>query len=289
MKKIIITSYTDVLCSWCWATEPAYRALETRYPDEVEFRYVYGGLVRKLDDLNETGRKIDDFTPELANELLLQHWEEGVSLHHMPVQSKGFGLFTDDPESQTSFPQGLAFKAAQVSNPELANKYLRRIREATLAEALRTSERGVQVELAKEVGLDIEVFTKALDDGTADRKLQADLMLTQSQGVAVFPTFYIKTDRAREGRLTGFNMFSDFAKAITHLTDGDLRPVDAPWDEDELEYLLIKTPKLAREELFQAFDLASREELDQKINALVERSWLSKIEVGSTYFVKRIN
>lgn len=287
MKKIIITTYTDVLCSWCWATEPAYRALETRFPDEIEFRYVYGGMIRSMADLAETADEAAGLEVARANQKILGHWQEGVKLHHMPIRAEGFGLFTDDPRTQSSYPQGIAFKAAQVANPELANRYLRRVREATMTEAKITSQREVQIELAREIGLDIEKFTQALDDGTAERKLNGDLMLTQAQGVDVFPTFFIKTERAREGRLNGYNRFDDFAMVIGQLTDGDLQPTAAPWDEDELEYLLHKTPRLTREELFRAFDLESREQVDEKIDALVARGRLRKKSVGSSYLVEK--
>ncbi len=287
MKRIIITTYTDVLCSWCWATEPAYRALETRFPDEIEFRYVYGGLVRSMADLNETGGGSMDIDVETANRKILGHWLEGVYLHHMPIRTEGFGLFTEDPETQSSYAQGIAFKAAQVSNPDLANRYLRRIREATLTEAKSTGKREVQIELAGELGLDIEKFTQALEDGTALRKFNGDLMLTQAQGVGVFPTFFIKTERAREGRISGFNRFEDFAEVIADLTDGDLQPSAAPWDEDELEYLFYKTPRLSREELFQAFDFDRREQVDEKVDGLVTDGRLVKKEVGSSYMVMK--
>lgn len=283
MKRIIITSYTDVLCSWCWATEPAYRALETRFPDEIEFRYVYGGMIRNLDDFKEGGAWDQELTPADANRLTMGHWQEGVRLHHMPIQAEGFSLFTENPASQSSMPQGLAFKAAQVANPELANRYLRRIREATVAEAQRTHERAVQLQLAEDVGLDVAAFSAALDDGSAQRKLNADLMLTHSQGVAVFPTFNIKTERAREGILTGFNRWEDFANAISHLTDGELQPVAAPWDEAELEYLFYKTPRLTHEELFQAFDFEKRSDLDERLADLQARNIISKRAVGESF------
>lgn len=44
--KIIITSFTDPVCTWCWGTEPIFRKLETHFPGQIEFRY---GLPKEQD------------------------------------------------------------------------------------------------------------------------------------------------------------------------------------------------------------------------------------------------
>ena len=59
MKCITITNFTDPVCIWCWGTEPIFRALETHYPDLVEFRYVMGGLVYDINNFADRDNGID--------------------------------------------------------------------------------------------------------------------------------------------------------------------------------------------------------------------------------------
>ena len=84
----------------------------------------------------------------------------------MPVRVDGFNMF--DSEVVSTWPQNIAYKAAQLCNPELASKFLRRMREASAAEARQIGRREVLIELASEVGVDLAAFMGHLDDGSAE-------------------------------------------------------------------------------------------------------------------------
>lgn len=51
--KLIITNFTDPLCTLCWDTEPVLRTLETYYNGKIEFRYIMGGLVENINDFSD--------------------------------------------------------------------------------------------------------------------------------------------------------------------------------------------------------------------------------------------
>ncbi len=100
----------------------------------------------------------------------------------MPVQVEGFRLCSRD--SYSTYPQNIAYKAAQISKPEFATRYLRRMRKANAAEGKETGRREVLIELASSAGLDLERFLKALDDGSAEKAFYADLATTARYGVS---------------------------------------------------------------------------------------------------------
>jgi hypothetical protein len=60
----------------------------------------------------------------------------------MPVKGEGFRLFSK--EHPSTYPQNIAYKAAQMQDQALAHKFLRRIREASAAEARQTNTTEVQ-------------------------------------------------------------------------------------------------------------------------------------------------
>jgi putative protein-disulfide isomerase len=67
--------------------------------------------------------------PDHSNMQIARHYVEASERHGMTVQVEGFRLFSRD--SYSTYPQNIPYKAAQISNAELATRYLRRMREAT--------------------------------------------------------------------------------------------------------------------------------------------------------------
>lgn len=285
MKRVIITNYTDPVCVWCWGTEPVFRALETHFPELIEFRYVCGGLVENIDQFTDAGNGIDGGA-DRANRQIMEHWLASADRHGMPIQAEGFHLFSK--EYPSTFPQNIAYKAAQIASPELADAYLRRLREATLAEARITSKTEVQIELAGEVGVNVEKFIAALHDESAEKKFNADLWVTRSLGVSGFPTFLCKTSEARQVMVRGFQDYKSLSGVISYLTDGELQPVQVPPDEAVLNGLFANHKKLAREEIYQAFDFADRAQADAWISLLAGKGKVEIQPAGSSYFIRPV-
>jgi len=106
--------------------------------DAVHIRYVMGGLVKDIRAFHDNANDIGG-DPERSNAQIARHWLEASARHVMPVRIEGFPLFTADTTS--TYPQNIAFKAAEQTDSTLAPRYLRRIREASAAEARQTARR----------------------------------------------------------------------------------------------------------------------------------------------------
>ena len=283
MKEIIITNFTDPVCVWCWATEPVFRALETHYPGKIEFRYITGGLVDNIDNFSDPGNDINAGS-DGANAQIMSHWLESADRHGMPIKSEGFNLFSK--EYPSTYPQNIAYKAAQIVDVDKADSYLRRIREATYTEGKVTSNLDVQIELAKDVGIDTEALLKVINNGQAEKKFKADLGITYSTGVNSFPSFLVKSAQARQVLVRGFNTFEDFKEIISHLTDGALVAEKVTPSFETLSELMYKHPKLALEEVRQAFDFDSQSDAEEWLDPFIKDGSLVKEEAGTSYFIK---
>lgn len=286
MKRIIITNFTDPVCVWCWGTEPVFRALETHYPDQIEFRYIMGGLVDNIDNFADPGNGIDAGS-EGANAQIMSHWLEGADRHGMPINPEGFHLFSK--EFPSTYPQNIAYKAAQLIDLEKADAFLRRMREATETEAKVTSNPDVQIELASEVGIDIAGFIKAINSGEAEKKFKADQAITQSSGVRGFPSFLVKTDEGRQVLVRGYKTFAEFREIISYLTDGSLKVTEVTPSFEAVKELMDKHPKLALEEVRQAFDFSTKKETEEWIEPFIKEGRLIKEEAGTSYFIRKAN
>lgn len=281
MKDIIITSFTDPLCVWCWATEPVFRAIETRYPT-VEIRTVMGGMIRDMNDFSDPNNGIDA-GPDGVDAQIAHHWLESAPVHGMPVEADGFALFKKGPPS--SFPQNIAYKAAQIATPARADRFLHAVRAATIAQAKITSLPEVLSGIARESGVDVPAFERALTDGSAERAFKMDIALAQSVGVSVFPTFLVKSSAAREMVLRGYNRLHDFKQVFDRLTGGELQPLASPPDADVLAWLADSHGPLAMEEVFKAFDFDSRAQADNWVDKLVKDGLYTREPAGTGFLL----
>ncbi|QCC49341.1 DsbA family oxidoreductase [Halobellus limi] len=198
-----ITQFTDPMCTWCWGSEPIIRRLRTALGNQVEFRYIMGGLVEDFDEFYDTANDI------AAPSDVAPHWEEASQYHGMPVDTQ---IFETDP-AQSTYPASKAFTAARQQDTELAHRYLRRLREAYTTQVRNVNRREEQVKIAESVGLDVDDFTTALDNGTAQAAFEKDLARTRQADVRAFPTYHIDGP-AGETKVSGFQSFEELVTAL---------------------------------------------------------------------------
>ncbi len=194
---IEIIYYTDPYCTWCWGSEPILRRLEVVFGEQLRLRYNMGGLVENIDDFYDPTNDISSM------EQVAPHWLEASTSHGMPVDITVFNKYSG--ELRSTYPGGIAYKAAELIDEDLAVKYLRRLREAAAALALPIHRRETQLELAKEIGLDTDAFTAALDDGRAEAAFPADVDEAGSQSAA-FPPSSSATRAANRSRSAGISL-----------------------------------------------------------------------------------
>ena len=277
--RIEVLAFTDPVCTWCWGSEPMLRKLETYYGDAVHIRYVMGGLVKDIRDFHDRSHDIGG-DPEHSNAQIARHWLEASERHGMPVRTEGFRLFTADATS--TYPQNIAFKAAELMDSKLAPRYLRRIREASATEARETGRNEVLIELANETGLDLPTFLGHLNDGSAERAFEQDLETTRSYGVRGFPSFLFRY-AGKELMLRGYQEFRTMQAVIDTLTSGKVagqEPQSRP--EDALAFF-HRYGRAAPIEVAVALGL-SVEESDQILAVLANQRAIHRVDAGNGYF-----
>jgi putative protein-disulfide isomerase len=204
-----------------WGSEPILRKLETRYGDQLKIKFVMGGLVKDIREFYDSFNDIGG-DPERSNNQIVEHWLEASKTHGMPVRSKGFNLFSNDYPS--SYPQNIAYKAAQMESEEKANRFLRRMREATAAEAKQTNRKEVLIGFASEVGLDIPKFIERLSNGLTEAAFEEDLKTAQRYCAQGFPRFLVRYSE-KEVLLRGYQSFDAFRSVIKTIAGDTLKEV----------------------------------------------------------------
>jgi len=282
-KIVEIIEFTDPVCTWCWGSEPLLKKLETRYGDQITIKYVMGGLVKDIrsfyDSYNDIGKD-----PERSNSQIAKHWLEASERHGMPVKTEGFRLFSNDFPS--TYPQNIAYKAAQFEDQKLADKFLRRIREASASEDKQTNKPEVLIELASEVGLDIGKFTGHLNDGSAEEAFKEDLYTTSQFGVRGFPTFLIKYGD-KQMMMRSYQNFESFESVIQSLTSAKVTDNAPEKSEENILEFIKKHGHVAPVEIQMSFDL-SQKETNAMLDLLIEKSLVKKIKTGNGFFIEPI-
>ncbi len=279
-KQIEIIEFTDPVCTWCWGSEPVLRKLEIRYGVQVQISYIMGGLVKDITSFYDSYNDIGG-DPDQSNRNIARHWAEASARHGMPVKTEGFNLFSR--EHPSTYPQNIAYKAAQMQDQALANKFLRRIREASAAESRQTNRTEVLLELASEVGLDIARFLEDYNKGAARKAFEEDLASTVRYGARGFPSFLMKYGD-KEMVIHGYQRYEDFKALIGHLTGGEIqeRPISA--DEETIMAFISRYGSAAPIEIQMTFDLTNAE-LESVVESLLTKKLIQKREAGSGYLI----
>jgi predicted DsbA family dithiol-disulfide isomerase len=283
-KILEIIEFTDPVCTWCWGSEPILRTLETHYGSQLKISFIMGGLVKDItafyDNYNDIGGD-----PERSNKSIAKHWVEASTHHGMPVKVEGFRLFSKDQPS--TYPQNIAYKAAQMQDELKANLFLRRIREASAAEAMQTNLTEVLVELASETGLDIARFLDDFTSGKANMAFEDDLYTTAQYRAHGFPTFLVKYGE-HSTLLRGYQSYSNFKAVITHLSNGAIKEVQPVANEDNVLKFIHTNKSLAPVEIKMAFEM-SDSEFEKIQDSLLEKQLIIKREAGNGYFLSARN
>lgn len=278
-QQFEILAFTDPVCTWCWGSEPILRKLKFWYGEQVKVSPIMGGLVKDIRDFYDHANAIGG-DPEQSNLQIARHWLEASNRHGMPVEVEGFRLFSTDTVS--TYPQNIAYKAVQLSNPELAEPFLRRIREASASEARETGKREVLIELANESGVDIAVFIGHLDDGSAEKSFFDDLLLTRQYGVRGFPTFLFRWGD-KELLLRGYQSFDSMSAVIATMTGGYIKPQQPEFSDIALLNFLKYDGRAANVELVTIFN-KSQSELNISLDALIQKNAIRFVAAGNGGF-----
>lgn len=141
MAAIHTYYYTDPMCPWSWAIEPALRKLSVEFAGQFDVRYVMCGMAQKVGD-----------TRPLMSEML-----EAADQSGMPVDVR---LWLAAPP-RSSHPACLAVKAASEQGDP--GPYLRRLREGLLCRRRKLDTADALIEEARSVpGLDVEKLRMGL-------------------------------------------------------------------------------------------------------------------------------
>lgn len=154
-----VTYITDPACAASWGVEPMVRRLMADFGDELDFRYVMGGLAREWGP--------DDH----AN--LITGWLDHADESRMPLDP----LIWRDAPLRSSYPACMAMKAA--TDQGKAEPYLRALREGIFCERRKLDTPDALIDVASRTGLNVDRFKVDIASNSIIEALGDDLEIAR--------------------------------------------------------------------------------------------------------------
>lgn len=230
-KRIQIKYFTDPICSTCWAIQPQLRKLELKYGNQLEIDYRMGGLLPHWHNYNRHGISQPDQVAE--------HWNEVETHHQMPISGE---IWKSNP-LPSSYPPSIAFKAAQLQNPEKAIIFLRKIREALFVAQKNIIDQKLLYRIALSSALDAAKLLRDINQKAKTNFLE-DLELCEQLQIKTLPTLIFSNHLGDVYRLEGIQKYEVFEKTLFDL-NSTLQIFD--YNKDPLE-LFSKYPSMSLKE-----------------------------------------
>ena len=256
VPRVVVTHYTDPWSVWCWAIEPQLLRLRERHGAALELRVRLGAIHES------------PVGPDFPREQIRGMFQAARRASGMPLDPD----VVMKPWPGTTHRSGISAKAAALAAPHLAERYLRRLREAALVDGENAEDLDVQERVAREVGVDPAALREALESDEATRDFYADQAEARVRGVSGFPTVTFRNEQGLEVGVGGFQPTEAYEAALARVSGA--RWVDSP-PPDPVDLLRRRGP-LATVEVAEVLDLledvATARLLDLEARGLVART-----------------
>lgn len=271
---IEIINFTDPYCTWCWGSEPILRKIQEVYGPQVKLTYRMGGLVEDIADFNDPANGIGgkDWYRQVA-----EHWVDASLRHQMPVDETIFFDIKDDYRS--TYPACIAVKAAECQGEDIGARYLRGLRAGAAAENKAIHRLAVQIELAGEMGLDVERFVEDIDSGRAEQAFRKDLLECREQGVRGFPCYLIRGPKG-EMMLRGYTAYDKFEFWFAELSDKPLTLQKLRYDTAQVIDFISRYGNAAPVEIACVYEI-SIETAQAQLRRMVNNGVLLETRAGN--------
>jgi predicted DsbA family dithiol-disulfide isomerase len=260
-KPIEIYMFIDPLCPECWALEPFIKKLQIEYGRLFSLRHIVCG---KLANLNLTKRR--------KPKTIAQSWEKIASRTGMSCDGN---LWLENPIS-SPYRASLALKAAELQGRKAGIRFLRHLQEVVFLEKQNVSDQNVLIQIAKNVGLDVNEFERDLYSESARKALQCDYKITEEMDVHEIPSLvFFHCREEKEGlKITGLYPYETYVDILCELVGDKPKPSQVP----PIEIFLKHYKFVATKEISVVYNMTD-EETEREMKRLLLKQQVERVPV----------
>jgi predicted DsbA family dithiol-disulfide isomerase len=210
--QLEVIYYTDPLCCWSWAFEPAWQQLLHEYRGRIAWRYCMGGLLAEWKAYHDTMNAVSK--PIQMGPL----WMQARQVSGQPIDDRIW--FMDPPAS--SYPACLAVKCAGMQSAQAEHLYLYALRSAIMKDGKNIAKKTVLLDTASGVAtdhpdiLDMQRFEADLGCDQAVDLLKQDLQEVNYRNITRLPTLMVKQGDQRVV-ITGYRPYEALHQVIARM------------------------------------------------------------------------
>ena len=171
----------DPMCSWCWGYKPTIENLKQQLPGVIQFEYVVGGLApdTNLPMPPEMQQKIEQIWKQIEAQL-------GTKFN--------YDFWTLCTPVRSTYQSCRAVIAAGFQDSY--EQMLEAIQHAYYLRAMPPHEEATLLQLAREIGLNVQQFKNDMDGSLLEGVFQDQLSLAKSLGVNSYPSLVLQINDA---------------------------------------------------------------------------------------------
>jgi len=175
------------MCSWCWAFKPTWDKVKEVLLGQVEVDYLLGGLAS---DSNEP-------MPIETREYVKGNWKRIQEM--IPDTRFNYDFWTSCEPKRSTYPACRAVICAKQQHPDFENLMIYGIQKSYYLEAQNPSNEDVLINIAENLGLDIEKFKMALKSSQVNEILLDEIKLTRSMDMNSMPSLVLQINGTLKG------------------------------------------------------------------------------------------
>lgn len=201
MNTPILYYVHDPMCSWCWGFVPVWQQVREeleRWPLQVE--YLLGGLAPDSDVP----------MPEEMRQMLQGAWQR--IQQHIPGTRFNFDFWTECQPRRSTWPACRAVLAA--ASQEKEKEMILAIQQAYYLRAMNPSDDSTLIQLAGELGLDVERFTAELNTDATRQRLEQQMQQAQAMPINGFPSLVLKTQQGYQPLPLDYNSAENILQGL---------------------------------------------------------------------------
>ncbi|MEW7986926.1 MAG: DsbA family protein [Candidatus Thiodiazotropha sp.] len=174
----------DPMCSWCWGFRPVLEVFLSRLPDDITTSRLLGGLAA-----DSSQPMPDDLRMRLQST-----WRRIGK--RIPSTRFNFDFWARNTPRRSTYPACRAVIAARSIDPEMEDNMIVAIQQAYYLQARNPSDDTTLIELAMEIGLNEQQFSKLLNHSSTQQKLDSEIAQSLRLGVRSFPSLVLQHEES---------------------------------------------------------------------------------------------
>jgi putative protein-disulfide isomerase len=179
MDKVLYYVH-DPMCSWCWAFNKTWGDIQALLPNDIDVRYVLGGLAPDSSEPMPTDLK----------ERISSGWYR--IQERVPGTQFNHDFWTACQPRRSTYASSRAILSAKQLDNASEKPMLLAIQQAYYLDAKNPSDDDVLIDCAKSIGLDSDAFAELLNSPLIHQQLLAEIKFARNMGVNSFPSVVLE-------------------------------------------------------------------------------------------------